>query len=146
MPTARPIIRVPLGLVLSHTLPSCSPAACAAPALQPLLWDASAGWELHLAGLLLWACTPDTPKPGMGAAAAAAAAVTPLPQERRFWQQYARVLPPLEQQTSLLLFEEGELGELQVRGFRAAGTRPRRLLSPSQGQPRVSSHETRPKF
>jgi hypothetical protein len=42
---------VTLGLALSATLVGCSPAACAAPPLRPLLSDASAGCELQLAGL-----------------------------------------------------------------------------------------------
>lgn len=95
----RALVRVPLGIVLSASLPGCCPAARAAPELRPLLADPAARWELQLAGLLLWACAPGT----------AAGCV-----ERRFWREYRSALPPAERQASLLLFGEDELAELQV--------------------------------
>lgn len=101
------LIRVPFDLVLSCTIPGCSPAARAAPELQQLLTDPSASWALKLAGLLLWACQP--------AAAAQSAPSEHLQcRERQFWCRYATVLPPSDRQTSLLLFEEENLVQLQV--------------------------------
>jgi len=119
----RSLIRVPLDLVLSAAIPGCSPAARAAPELQGLLTDPSTSWELQLAGLLLWASqdsaqgqqpTPPAP-PALPPAAAAEAS-----RERRFWREYAQIIPPAHRQSSLLLWDDDELSELQDGALAAA--------------------------
>ena len=126
----RALIRVAVVLVLSATLPGCSPSARAAPELRPLLSDSSVGWELQLAGMLLWACLPggspsrcakaaaqgdggtSSASGGGGTAAAAAAGDC---REQRFWRQCATLLPPADLQTALRSFDGSELAELQVQ-------------------------------
>ncbi|KAI8472113.1 MAG: hypothetical protein J3K34DRAFT_504586 [Monoraphidium minutum] len=103
-PAGRPLVRVPLDLVLSAALPGCSPAAARAPELAPLLAERGAAWELQLAGLLLWSACGGGGGGGGGDADC---------RGPRFWRRYARALPPAAEQASLLLFREEELGELQ---------------------------------
>lgn len=129
IPSARPLVRVPLDLVLSPSIPGCSPAANAAPELAPLLRGTPMRWELQLAGMLLWAAArggpssaPGRPTAGPGADAGRAAhGAAQLHRERCFWQRYSGALPSPGSATSLLLWSEGELAELQVAGLRGGG-------------------------
>lgn len=62
-------------------------------------------WEMQIAALLLW--------------------VLRLPEGQplgQFWRQYVRLIPPIQQQTSLLLWSQQELEELQVEICRTADT------------------------
>jgi hypothetical protein len=130
---ARPLIRVPLDLVLSATIPGAAPAARAAPELRGLLSDPEASWELQLAGLLLWASSSSGGS-SSSTTASSSSAVGDDPQAastdsrndcraRRFWRQYARFIPPADEQTSLSLWDEDELAELQDARLAAAARR-----------------------
>ncbi|GBF87320.1 hypothetical protein Rsub_00031 [Raphidocelis subcapitata] len=125
----RALVRVPLDLVLSDSLPGCSPAARAAPELAPLLAPGSgAAWELRLAGLLLWAARGGGGGGGGGGSGVelggGGGGGARVGRERSFWRRYAWLaLPPAERQGSLLLWGEEELRELQDEALAAAARR-----------------------
>lgn len=96
-----PLIAVPLDLVLSVSIPGCSPAPDQmTPELQQLLHHSAVShcWEMQVAALLLWALR----RP---------------PQSRigGFWQRYRPLLPRgVQDCSSLLVWSRAELQELQV--------------------------------
>ena len=99
---ADPVVAVPLHLVLSCSIPGCSPTPeqmC--PALQQLLHSSavSESWEMQIAVLLLWALRQAPPQSRIGS----------------FWRQYRPLLPGgVQDCSSLLVWSAAELQELQV--------------------------------
>lgn len=97
----RPLVSVPLDLVLSCSIPGCSPRPeQLSPDLQQLLHSSavSQSWELQVAVLLLWALR-QPPESRIGS----------------FWQQYKPLLPcSVQDCSSLLVWSDPELQELQV--------------------------------
>lgn len=98
---ADPIVAVPLNLVLSCSIPGCSPAPqqmCSA--LEQLLHSSavSESWEMQVAVLLLWALR-QSPQSRIGS----------------FWRQYRPLLPGgVQDCSSLLVWSAAELQQLQV--------------------------------
>jgi hypothetical protein len=109
------LVAVPLDLVLSCSIPGCSPAPHSTPSqLQALLAgsECSAAWELQVAALLLWAVREPTSTRVGG-----------------FWRRNAaHLLPGLQDNASLLVWSEQELQELQVGGV-GRGRQARFLLT-----------------
>ena len=101
-----PVIRVPIGLVLSDSIPG----AAAPPATEggTTVIPVDMPWEIRLASLLLWALSPLGPTSHPHG---------PPDALHRFWSEYAkRFLPAPEHLTGLLLWTREQLGELQARG------------------------------
>jgi hypothetical protein len=96
------VVAVPLDLVLSCSIPGCSPTPQqTSPALQRLLHESavSQAWEMQVAVLLLWALR-QPPESRVGG----------------FWQQYRPLLPRSVQEcSSLLVWTDSQLQELQVK-------------------------------
>lgn len=95
------VVAVPLQLVLSCSIPGCSPGPDQmSPMLHQLLHSSacSQSWEMQVAVLLLWALR-QPPESPIGS----------------FWRQYRKLLPAsVHDCTSLLVRSEAELQELQV--------------------------------
>lgn len=95
------VVAVPLHLVLSCSIPGCSPGPDQmSPMLHQLLHSSacSQSWEMQVAVLLLWALR-QPPESPIGS----------------FWRQYRQLLPAsVHDCTSLLVWSEAELQELQV--------------------------------
>jgi hypothetical protein len=121
---AGPVVAVPLHLVLSCSIPGCSPTPeqmC--PALEQLLHSSavSQSWEMQVAVLLLWALRQASPQSRIGS----------------FWRQYRPLLPGgVQDCSSLLVWTAAELQELQVRHCLNAGAdRLTDCLGPGTSRP-----------
>lgn len=102
------LVSVPLHLVLSCSTPGCSPSPEQIPEkLDALLQQhpISQHWELQIAALLLWALWQPAHTTIGG-----------------FWQRYAALIPPLCEQSGLLLWSMQELQELQDAGLQLTAT------------------------
>lgn len=95
------VVAVPLELVLSCSIPGCSPTPQQmSAALHHLLHESAVNqsWEMQVAVLLLWALR-QPPQSRVGS----------------FWQQYRPLLPRgVQDCSSLLVWSDSQLRELQV--------------------------------